>query len=182
MKFRCSITIPKTNRKCKCKSQFLQYKICYIHAKMVYEKPSIIIQRFWRMYKTRTKFLKIIQLPSDIQSHIHHFIHRDNKLCDSINKIITKRFNERDKIYNFPIRPPYVDAVDTYVLVHYLTIFVMDIAFKYRTILNKYNHFRYNHIYSTFASCGDRIKYYTCNAHEYRLKRIAYNQQNVNYM
>ena len=166
MKFRCSVTVPKTNRKCKCKSQFLQYKLCYIHARTIFTNPSVIIQRYWRMYKTRTKFLKITELPSDLQSHIHHFIHRDKNLVNTINKIITNRFNFSDKI-KVNWRSP-LTALE-YGQIRALS--AMDIAYKYRTILNQYNENKYNHIYSTFTNDDYLTLFYTYNAYQYRIHK-----------
>ena len=50
----------------------------------------IIIQKNWRLYKIRSKYLNIINLPLDIRFIIKHYIHYDDILIKYINNKINK--------------------------------------------------------------------------------------------
>jgi hypothetical protein len=74
---RCSSYTTTTARKCKKSFQFVirDKKLCHIHAHILFDNSSIIIQRYFLGYKLRQKMKNIfLKLPDDLQRKIIWYI------------------------------------------------------------------------------------------------------------
>lgn len=90
-----------------------------------------IIQKWWRMHKIRSKYLKIINLPLDMRFIIRHYIHYDDIFIKHINLVISKRLQ-----------------ICTFYNIHSFIY----LSKKYFDILNNFNLKYYNEFYSLYSN------------------------------
>ena len=100
MSKRCSAIATTTNRICQKKFTFIiqNKKCCHIHAKILFNKYALIIQKIWKGYKARCLMTKIYtRLPDELQRKIIFYV-RENYLIkkhhhDIIHNILKAKVN-----------------------------------------------------------------------------------------
>ena len=90
---RCNCRATTTNRICRLPFKFViaHKKLCFIHGRMLFDKPTILIQKSFRAFKVRQKLKNIFnKLPHDLQQKIiwhmreQYYIERQHNVIKNI--------------------------------------------------------------------------------------------------